>query len=747
MKRACTSICLLCIVLSAFSQNNRIEYNGQQLFLNGSNLAWVNFANDIGPGATDFTQFGKVFKETHDYGANSMRIWLHTNGTVTPEFNADTVVGPGEGAIADLKQILDSAYKYDVGVILCLWSFDMLRLDLGEPYLTRNRMLLEDAAALNSYIQYALIPMVDSTKNNPAIIAWEVFNEPEGMIVGIPDGGWADIGHVTRQQVQNVVNKIAGAIHRVDPDIKVTNGTHTLSSLSDRGVHNYYSDSALFNAGGDIDGYLDFYQVHFYDFDLNPFEHNYTYWNLDKPLIIGEFHPQCSTCGDFSNYEALIDSGYAGAMGWMWLDSYGESIKQELQYTFLHHTSDVDIDNNLGDTPYLLFTGPDYGEVFASGSDIQFHAEAYDTDGTIEKLEYFLDREFEEDTVLMTYTESPFDFTWEGPADGVYKVYVKVTDNDGYTKQSSPISFRVGNPPRYRYEAEQAVLTGDLSVVSDATASDGKYVDFKQDCSIKWTIPNCPADDSYDLIIGYGVPYGEKNNYIIINDDVTHQLDVHFAGEADGWYRDTVQADLLEGVNTVEIGYFWGWMRFDYIEFTFPRLPLVSEISLSTVSGNDYIDTPGGTLQMLATVLPENAEITAVEWSVSSSQLASVDQNGLLTAKKDGTVEVTASATDGSGVEGTMDITISNQPSGIPPFNFTDSKIFPNPATNELFFTNNDDVSAIYISNIQGVIVHTYTIGNQVNLINISDLEEGLYYISIQKNTGEKVNQTFIKLK
>ncbi len=310
MRRLFTTMFLASLILYSFCQNDRIEYNGQQLFLNGSNLAWINFANDIGAGTTDVEQFGKLFKETHDYGANSMRVWLHTNGTVTPEFNADTVSGPGEGAIDDLKQILDSAYKYDVGLILCLWSFDMLRLSLDNLYLTRNRAILEDEAALNSYIQNALIPMVDSTKDHPAIIAWEVFNEPEGMIVGIPDGGWGDIGHVTRAQVQNVVNKIAGAIHRVDPNLKVTNGTHTLSSLSDRGVHNFYSDSALYNVGGDVDGYLDFYQVHHYDFDLNPFAHNYTYWNLDKPLILGEFHPQCTTCGEFSNYEALLDSGY-----------------------------------------------------------------------------------------------------------------------------------------------------------------------------------------------------------------------------------------------------------------------------------------------------------------------------------------------------------------------------------------------------------------------------------------------------
>lgn len=225
---------LLITVLSTSAQNSRIDYNGQELFLNGANLAWIDFANDIGNENVDFAQFGAVFREMHDFGANSMRLWLHTNGMTTPKFNADTVVGPGTGAIDDLKQILDSAYKYDVGVILCLWSFDMLREDIGEPYLTRNRKILEEEAALNSYIEYALKPMVDSTKNHQAIIAWEVFNEPEGMIEGIDYGGWGGIGHVLRSDVQRVVNRVAGAIHRIKPELQVTNGTHTLHSLSDR---------------------------------------------------------------------------------------------------------------------------------------------------------------------------------------------------------------------------------------------------------------------------------------------------------------------------------------------------------------------------------------------------------------------------------------------------------------------------------------------------------------------------------
>lgn len=72
----------------------------------------------------------------------------------------------------------------------------------------------------------------------------------------------------------------------------------------------------------------------------------------------------------------------------------------------------------------------------------------------------------------------------------------------------------------------------------------------------------------------------------------------------------------------------------------------------------------GETLQMLATVKPSNAEQPAITWSVTGTDgqptaLAAITAAGLLTAAAPGTVRVTASATDGSGVTGEFAITIT----------------------------------------------------------------------------------------
>ena len=50
---------------------------------------------------------------------------------------------------------------------------------------------------------------------------------------------------------------------------------------------------------------------------------------------------------------------------------------------------------------------------------------------------------------------------------------------------------------------------------------------------------------------------------------------------------------------------------------------------------------------LTATVLPENAEDKSVSWSSSAPDVASVDQNGKVTAIKPGTANITVKTADG----------------------------------------------------------------------------------------------------
>lgn len=322
-------VCLTLLLFSQFSlfgssasaEPDRIGWNNRKLFLNGANVSYINFARDIGPGKTYFDQFEKMFQEVHAAGGNCMRLWLHTNGVNTPEFEASGyVIGPGENATEDLQKILDLACENNVGLILCLWSFDMLRWELDEPIRLRNKCLLTEASYTQAYIEHALIPMVKSLKGHPALIAWEIFNEPEGMSEKF---GWKHCDRVKMQDIQRVVNQCAGAIRRADPQALITNGAWSVYSAVDRkGCTNFYTDDALIKAGKDPDGTLDFYSLHYYDWagkQNSPFEKPAAYWQLDKPLVCAEFEmTESFGIAGREKHMKLYKNGYAGALGYAW---------------------------------------------------------------------------------------------------------------------------------------------------------------------------------------------------------------------------------------------------------------------------------------------------------------------------------------------------------------------------------------------------------------------------------------------
>jgi hypothetical protein len=98
--------------------------------------------------------------------------------------------------------------------------------------------------------------------------------------------------------------------------------------------------------------------------------------------------------------------------------------------------------------------------------------------------------------------------------------------------------------------------------------------------------------------------------------------------------------------------------------FAISAPPPAASITVTGAGGATAITSNGGTLQMSAAVLPATASQT-VTWSVTNGTgSATVSAGGLLTAASNGTVTVSATATDGSGVTGTLVITISGQ---IPP--------------------------------------------------------------------------------
>jgi hypothetical protein len=308
--------------------------NGRQIFVTGQNLAWVNFGNDVGDAALDTNTFKQAVQDIRDAGGNSMRVWLSTNGANDPKFDSTTGLTKGLGTktISNVKAMLSIANRNGVVLALDLLTHNLMgTAQVGSwntMSIANNKKLMQTDSGLKAYIDKAVIPLVTAIGKDSGILCWEIFNEAEGMVQGWPG---LEKG-ITMPDVQRVVNRVTGAIHRAVPGVLVSNGAVTFDYTTDvDGKKNYYTDGELIKAGGDSDGVLDFYMVHYYGWNgvtNSPFTKSFAHWKLDKPMVIGEF-----AAGDWSpaisskNMDAakqdtlltyLYKSGYAGGLSWTW---------------------------------------------------------------------------------------------------------------------------------------------------------------------------------------------------------------------------------------------------------------------------------------------------------------------------------------------------------------------------------------------------------------------------------------------
>ncbi|MBO8130949.1 MAG: T9SS type A sorting domain-containing protein [Candidatus Marinimicrobia bacterium] len=615
---------LIIHTVNIYGQLNRIGFNDQDLFLNGVNVAWINFARDIGPSPTDFKAFADMFLDIHDHRGNAVRLWLHTNGVETPEFDENGyVIGPGDSAISDLRKILDIAWRREVGIILCLWSFDMLRENLPDYIKERNKKLLTNDEYVSSYIENCLVPMVDSLKDHPAVIAWEIFNEAEGMS---NEFGWDFTEHVPMADIQKFVNLCAGAIHRTDPDAKVTNGTWALFALTDVVLQtsdyknvskNYYKDSELMGAGGDSLGYMDFYCLHYYDYPYypdSPFYRPFSYWQIDKPLVIAEFHTKAYRTGEsrYSEpdtlFRRLYKLGYAGALAWSWTDlqtSSRELMRYNMFDIWNNYRDEVDIKGKWGQWPKINLLNPKEGYVYKDSSDIEIKAKAWDEDGNLAFVEFYVndslvgvDSVYSEDD-----SDSIYIFLLEKVPSGFYTVFAVAYDSVGNYRESQKVNINVG-VGGVKIEAESGQLSGDAVVKTDQQGYSGSgyvFMDHEPpEDSICITFYSL-LEGNFPLKIGYSNPYDtEKYNFLYVNGDRIGEI--FFPKTGQEWsIVDAGMIPVKKGKNTLSIVAFWGWTLFDYFYiiglrttleedlvayFTFDELADTSTIVKDASAGN-----------------------------------------------------------------------------------------------------------------------------------------------------------------
>ena len=359
----CSMIVFLTVMVHvsfAAAPANTITFNGKDYYINGINVPWNAFGSDVGTHYQwgplyDSTYFSTLFQACKSGGVNCVRLWIHCDGRTSPEFDdSGYVTGLDTNFLSNFDDILRIAQENNVMVMPCLWSFDMTKdfTATAGKYGGMHANLIQDTLKTRSYINNALVPMVQHLANRCNLFAYEIINEPEWSI----SGPGTTVQLVSAQEMVRFCGMVAEAIH-ANSNAMVTVGSACLKWCSSRqppATDFYWSDSS-FKAAYDKPGaYLDFYQIHYYDWMFNadwgydPFQSTKTpeYWNLDKPTLIGE------SPGVKGNYtvKQMVDmaytNGYAGIMPWSYdsVDIYGSwnSCKSELREFYDAHSSLID---------------------------------------------------------------------------------------------------------------------------------------------------------------------------------------------------------------------------------------------------------------------------------------------------------------------------------------------------------------------------------------------------------------------
>jgi len=298
----------------------QLKYKGKKIFFSGINLAWIDFNSDVGADKLNEAKWKEAVQNIKNAGGNAIRWWLFNNMSVSPTINQSThrVTGLPANTIANMKKALDIAAENGVMVSMCLFSHNLMQSSQWGNYngkidITANKALFSDNAAAQAFIDNALIPVIEAIGNHPALMTWELFNEPEGMIT---NHGWTT-EKISIESVVSFSEKLANAIH---------NNSKAAGTLVSTGIH-CSSDLQYWKNKN----WLDFLQLHFYpehqNSDQNPFDHPFSFWSLTKPLIIGEFSAagwnkerfpayKVSTKTPEQLYKYAYENGYAGALSW-----------------------------------------------------------------------------------------------------------------------------------------------------------------------------------------------------------------------------------------------------------------------------------------------------------------------------------------------------------------------------------------------------------------------------------------------
>jgi hypothetical protein len=271
---------------------SKITWLGANWNVTGVNVPWYNWGCDFGCNASGGVvqtrnTLGARFANLQGAGLHVVRWWVFPGNSpwqITVD-GSGRPTGINPAVYADFDAALQLAEQYDL-----YYNFVLFNAATAP---TRSWI---DNPTHRTALGQVLGTLFARYRNNPRVMSWEIFNEPEWQIV---DGLVSEANSVATARV------IADAVH-ANSDALVTIGNASAANIP------MWQSVAL-----------DYYSPHWYDYmsggDACMPCNNYAYyqakWSITKPMVAGEIYLAAEVAAA-SRANSFYDKGYAGVWGW-----------------------------------------------------------------------------------------------------------------------------------------------------------------------------------------------------------------------------------------------------------------------------------------------------------------------------------------------------------------------------------------------------------------------------------------------
>jgi len=278
----------------------------------GVNLPWLDYGGDFGANAwqpggglaepTKRARLAEGFERMALLGLREVRLFVFCDGrTGLQESDKGQLTGLDPRVFSDMDAACALAREHDLGLVPVLFDFklfDQAKLVNGVQTGGRRRLVASEDGR-RDLLSLVILPLVSRYADERAIVAWDLFNEPEWAVLGL--GGKLPRAApfvAFRTFFEEAVARMRSVVSQ----------PLTVGLASTRGL-------GLVRGLG-----LGFHQVHWYDWmeSRYPLGRPVAELALDAPVVLGEF----PTRGSSRSVDEILDTaaaaGYAAAWPWSW---------------------------------------------------------------------------------------------------------------------------------------------------------------------------------------------------------------------------------------------------------------------------------------------------------------------------------------------------------------------------------------------------------------------------------------------